>query len=74
MDKTECVIYKGKFFQIEWYYSEEGESQPYDYFMSCDVIQQRKFLMLCQRMGRSIPMFFQEGEETHRNKCLSEKR
>lgn len=51
MDKKNCVIYKGKFFQIEWYYTEKGESQPYDYYKACDVIQQRKFLMLCQRMG-----------------------
>ena len=51
MNEQDCVIYKGNFFQIEWYYSEKGESQPYDYYKACEVVQQRKFLMLCQRMG-----------------------
>ncbi|MBR0100918.1 MAG: type II toxin-antitoxin system RelE/ParE family toxin [Treponema sp.] len=51
MDKEHCVIYKGKFFQIEWYYDAKGNSQPFDYYSNCDLSQQRKFLMLCQRMG-----------------------
>ena len=51
MNKEECVIYKGKCFQIEWYYDAKGNSQPYDYYNSCDLNQKRKFLMLCQRMG-----------------------
>ncbi|MBQ4497299.1 MAG: type II toxin-antitoxin system RelE/ParE family toxin [Spirochaetaceae bacterium] len=51
MKREDCVIYKGKFFQIEWYYDSEGNSQPYDYYQLCDLSQKRKFLMLCQRMG-----------------------
>ena len=51
MDKEHCVIYKGKFFQIEWYFDIKGNSQPFDYYNACDLSQQRKFLMLCQRMG-----------------------
>ena len=51
MKKEDCVIYKGKFFQIEWYYDSNGNSQPFDYYQSCDIVQKRKFLMLCQRMG-----------------------
>ena len=51
VDKDNCVIYKGKFFQLEWYFDSEGKSQPYDYYESCDLSQKRKFLMLCQRMG-----------------------
>lgn len=50
MYEDECVIYKGAFFQIEWYYDSEGKSQSYDYCHSC-VLSQKKFLMLCQRMG-----------------------
>ena len=60
MDKKDCVIYKGKFFQIEWYYTEKGESQPYDYYKACAT--------------RSLPLLFQEGKENNRNKCLYEKR
>ena len=51
MTKEDCVIYKGHFFQIEWYYNDNGESQPYEYFKLCDLSQKRKFLMLCQRIG-----------------------
>ena len=51
MNADECVIYKGSFFHIEWYYDSDGKSQPYDYFQACDLSQKRKFLMLCQRMG-----------------------
>ena len=51
MEKDDCIIYKGKIFQIEWYYDAKGNSQPYDYYESCDLSQKRKFLMLCQRMG-----------------------
>ena len=70
MTEKECVIYKGKFFQIEWYYTEKGESQPYDYYKACDVVQQRKFLMLCQRMGDfgkilDITKFRSEGDDIY---------
>lgn len=70
MTEKECVIYKGKFFQIEWYYTEKGESQPYDYYMNCDVAQKRKFLMLCQRMGDfgkilDITKFRSEGDDLY---------
>lgn len=51
MGTEDCVIYKGKVFQIEWYYDSDGKSQPFDYYKSCSLIQKRKFLMLCQRMG-----------------------
>ena len=51
MRKEDCIIYKGIFFQIEWYYDAEGKRQPYDYYESCDLNQKRKFLMLCQRIG-----------------------
>lgn len=49
MNKDDCVIYEGAFFRIEWYYDSDGNSQPFDYYQSCDVSQKRKFLMLCQR-------------------------
>ena len=66
MRKEDCIIYKGIFFQIEWYYDAEGKSQPYDYYESCDLNQKRKFLMLCQRIGdfgkiNDITKFRNEG-------------
>ena len=67
MRKEDCIIYKGIFFQIEWYYDAEGKSQPYDYYESCDLNQKRKFLMLCQRIGdfgkiNDITKFRNEGD------------
>ncbi len=38
MNEQDCVIYKGNFFQIEWYYSEKGESQPYAYMKKGDKL------------------------------------
>ena len=46
MKKEDCVIYKGNFFQIEWYYTEKGESQPFDYFSINDLIKKRKIFIL----------------------------
>ena len=51
MNKEESVIYKGDFFQLEWYFDSEGKSQPFDFYESCDLNQKRKFLILCQRIG-----------------------
>ena len=51
MTREDCVVYTGSCFQIEWYFDAEGNSQPFDYFQSCDLNQKRKFLMLCQRIG-----------------------
>ena len=70
MKKEDCVIYKGNFFQIEWYYTEKGESQPFDYFNTTDLAQQRKFLMLCQRLGdfgkiMDKTKFRSEGDEIY---------
>ena len=70
MKKEDCVIYKGKFFQIEWYFTEKGESQPFDYFNTTDLAQQRKFLMLCQRLGdfgkiMDKTKFRSEGDEIY---------
>ena len=67
MNKKDCVIYKGNCFQIEWYYDIKGNSQPYEYYQSCDLSQKRKFLMLCQRMGdfgkiNDITKFRNEGD------------
>lgn len=70
MDTENCVIYKGSYFQIEWYFDTNGNSQPYDYYTSCSLTQKRKFLMLCQRMGdfgkiMDITKFRSEGDDIY---------
>jgi phage-related protein len=51
MDKDTCVIYKGEYFTLEWYYDQNGDSHAYDYFLSTDQTQKRKFLILAKKMG-----------------------
>ena len=51
IDKKSCVIYKGPFFSIEWFYDEKGYSQPYEYFLKTSAGQKRKFLLLVKKMG-----------------------
>lgn len=50
MDRTDCVVYSGQFFTVEWYYDKEGYSQPFEYFLKCDKKQRRKFFMLVHRI------------------------
>ena len=47
----EYIIYKGKYFSVEWYYSENGNSQPKEYYEELDVASQAKFLYLVERMS-----------------------
>ena len=47
----EYVAYKGERFTIEWYFSEDGESQPLDFFNALSPIEQQKFFYLAKRMG-----------------------
>lgn len=51
IDKNSCLIYKGPFFTIEWFYDEKGYSQPYEYFLRSSAVQKRKFLLLVKKMG-----------------------
>lgn len=55
IDKKSCVIYKGPFFSIEWFYDEKGYSQPYEYFLKTSAGQKRKFLLLVKKMGDKLP-------------------
>ena len=52
MNKKECVIYKGNCFQIEWYYDAKGNSQPYEYYQSCDLSQKTQILDVMPKNGR----------------------
>jgi len=51
MDNTNCVIYTGEFFTVEWYYEENGYSQAYEYFLTTSDVQKRKFLILVKRIA-----------------------
>lgn len=51
MNKKEYVLYTGEKFTVEWYFTIEGKSQPFDYFNELDSQQQMKLLYLVKRMG-----------------------
>lgn len=51
INKKSCLIYRGPFFSIEWFYDEKGYSQPYEYFLKTSASQKRKFLLLAKKMG-----------------------
>ena len=51
MDKDTFIVYKGEYFTIEWYYDQNGDSQAYNYFLSTDQAQKRKFFVLVKKMG-----------------------
>ncbi|MDE5580959.1 MAG: type II toxin-antitoxin system RelE/ParE family toxin [Treponemataceae bacterium] len=51
MDKTNCTIYIGQYFTLEWYYDKNGYSQAYEYFLAITQEQRRKFLILAKRIG-----------------------
>ena len=70
MDSTNCVIYVGERFTVEWYYDESGYSQAYEYFLATADIQKRKFLVLVKRIaefGRifDITKFRNEGDSIY---------
>ena len=47
----EFLVYRGKKFTIEWYYSQKGKSQPLEYFNELPAIYQQKFFYLIKRIG-----------------------
>jgi phage-related protein len=51
MDKTDCTIYVGSKFTIEWYYDKSGKSVAYDFFLDASEKLQDKFLVLAMKMG-----------------------
>jgi phage-related protein len=51
MDAETCIVYQGQCFTVEWYYDKNGNSQAYDYFLSTDQMQKRKFLVLIKKIG-----------------------
>lgn len=45
------IAYEGEQFTIEWYYSEKGESQAFEYYLSLASIDRVKVLRLFKIMG-----------------------
>ena len=51
MNSDDCLIYKGEYFSIEWYYDSKGNSQAYDYFLKADDVEKRRFLILVKKLA-----------------------
>jgi len=51
IDSTNCTIYIGEYFTVEWYYEKNGYSQAYEYFLATSDAQKRKFLILVKRIA-----------------------
>ena len=70
IDITNCIIYVGKYFSVEWYYEENGYSQAYEYFLTTSDVQKRKFLVLIKRIADfgkifDITKFRNEGDNIY---------
>lgn len=68
MNKDNCTAYIGACFTIEWYYSEKGESQSFEYYKRLSNLQKRKLFLLFKRMGdfgkiSDITRFRYEGDD-----------
>lgn len=53
MPEKEYIAYKGREFQIEWYYTPKGESQALTYYLKLAPEQRRKVMMLFRIMGET---------------------
>ncbi|MCL2293956.1 MAG: type II toxin-antitoxin system RelE/ParE family toxin [Spirochaetes bacterium] len=67
MTESECIIYIGKKFTIEWYFDKNGKSAVYEYFIEAPEDLQDKFLILAKKMGDfgkifDIKKFRNEGD------------
>ena len=67
MDGSDCVIYVGEKFTLEWYYDKDGKSVAKDFYRETSEQFQRKFLVLVKRMGDfgkifDITRFRNEGD------------
>ena len=78
IDNTNCVIYVGECFTVEWYYEESGYSQAYEYFLTTSDIQKRKFLILVKRIADfgkifDVTKFRNEGDNIYAFKPQSDR-
>lgn len=51
MKDREYIAYQGDKYTIEWYFTENGDSQALDYYNALDEGQRIKLLYLLKRMG-----------------------
>ena len=70
MKKKESIIYKGEYYTVEWFYDDDGYSQPYEFFLKSSDVAKRKFLMLVKRIadfGRIVDKtkFRNEGDDIY---------
>ena len=67
MDNTNCTIYSGSKFTLEWYYDKNGKSVAYEYFLDTSEELQDKFFVLAKKMAElgkifDITKFRNEGD------------
>ena len=67
MDDTNCTIYSGSKFTLEWYYDKNGKSVAYEYFLDASEELQDKFFVLAKKMAElgkifDIAKFRNEGD------------
>jgi phage-related protein len=70
MDRSDCIVYIGEYFTVEWYYDSDGYSQAYEYFLSINADQKRKFFILVKRIAEfgkimDKTKFRNEGDEVY---------
>ncbi|MDN5215570.1 type II toxin-antitoxin system RelE/ParE family toxin [Fulvivirgaceae bacterium BMA12] len=70
LPEPEYIIYEGKSYQIEWYYSEKGKSQPFEYYKKLDAADRKKALKLFQMLAeigqiRNEEKFRNEGDKIY---------
>ncbi len=58
--KKEFVIYKGKFFTLEWYFNSRGKSAVLEYFNELSLDRKKKLLKLIETMGDVGQIFNKE--------------
>jgi len=70
MFEYDHIAYKGREFQIEWYYTPKGESQALSYYLKLSPEQRRKVMILFRIMGetgkiRDESKFRYEGDKIY---------
>ncbi len=66
----EYKAYEGEKYTIEWYYSENGESQPLQFFEGLPAVEQQKLFHIVKRLGdfgfvSDKTKFRNEGDEVY---------
>jgi hypothetical protein len=70
VQKNEFLAYEGENFSIEWYFTENQESQPFAYYCELRGRQRIKVLRLFKRMGdageiKNKTLFVNEGDKIY---------